>query len=275
MTYYQMTQYLRFPTVFVVLVVCICISWICTEAAVTEEMKDGRPGRENNLEKTLEIDKKHLLGQFDPASDRNFRRVKAPYTRRNHLYLLGDVYDAFIKMRKAAKADGISLVIISATRNFDDQKNIWQSKWTGERLVGGENLAETVPDPVERARIILKYSAMPGTSRHHWGTDIDINSVDKAHFESGKGLRTYQWLVRNAGRFGFVQPYTPKGKDRPYGYEEEPWHWSYNPIAKVFTRQYLKRISYDDITGFDGSETASRIEVIKHYVLGINPDCLK
>jgi LAS superfamily LD-carboxypeptidase LdcB len=54
-------------------------------------------------------------------------------------------------MHKAAKADGISLVIISATRNFDYQKKIWQSKWTGRRLVDKKNLAKTVPDPVERA----------------------------------------------------------------------------------------------------------------------------
>jgi hypothetical protein len=72
-----------------------------------------------------------------------------------------------------------------------------------------------------------------------------------------------------------MQPDTSKGKDRPHGYEEEPWHWSYNPIAKRFTRQYLQKISYEDITDFEGSETASQIDVIKHYVSGINPDCLK
>ena len=270
-----MRQYKRLSIIFTVFAVFSGISVMCNRIAASDEMKGDRPGRENSLAKTPEIDKKYLLGQFDPASEGNFVKVKTPYAHRDHLYLLRDVHEAFIKMHRAAKADGISLTIISATRNYDDQKRIWQSKWTGQRLVDKRNLAKTVPDPVKRARIILKYSAMPGTSRHHWGTDIDINSVNTAYFESGKGLKTYQWLARHAGRFGFVQPYTPKGKDRPHGYEEEPWHWTYNPMAKGYTRQYLKKISYEDINGFDGSETAPKIDVIKHYVLGINRACLK
>ena len=270
-----MTQYKRLSIIFTVLAVYTGISWICNQVAAADKMKGYRPGRENNPAKAPEIDKKYLLGQFDPVSEENFVKVKTPYAHRDHLYLRRDVYDAFRKMHKAAKTDGISLIIISATRTFDDQKTIWQSKWTGKRLVDDKNLAKTMPDPVERARLILKYSAMPGTSRHHWGTDIDINSVNKDYFESGKGLKTYQWLVRHAGRFGFVQPYTPKGKNRPHGYEEEPWHWSYTPMAKLYLRQYLKRISYEDINGFEGSETAPKINVMKHYVSGINRDCLK
>ena len=275
MTCFQMTHYKRFSIVITVFVVFMGNFWIFNPVAAPDEMKSTHPGRNNNHAKAPEIDKKYLLGHFDPASDGNFVKVRAPYAHRDHLYLLRDVYNAFIKMHKAAKADGISLVVISATRNFDYQKKIWQSKWTGRRRVDEKNLAKTVPDPVERARIILKYSAMPGSSRHHWGTDIDINSVNKAYFETGEGLKTYQWLVRHAGRFGFVQPYTPKGKDRPHGYEEEPWHWTYNPIAKIYTRQYRNKIRYDDINGFDGSEAAPQIDVIKHYVLGINPACLK
>lgn len=222
-----------------------------------------------------EIDKRYLLGQFNPTSVQGFVQAEAPYANRDGLYLLSDVYDAFTKMHRAAKADGISLVIVSATRNFDDQKRIWQGKWTGQRLVGQQNLAQTVPDPVERARTILKYSSMPGTSRHHWGTDIDINSVDTAYFESGSGLRIYAWLLAHAAEYGFIQTYTPKGPDRPHGYEEEPWHWSYNPIAKFYTLQYLEKVNYSDIAGFMGSDTAFSVGVIQHYVLGINQDCFK
>ncbi|MFM9004881.1 MAG: D-alanyl-D-alanine carboxypeptidase family protein [Flavobacteriales bacterium] len=40
----------------------------------------------------------------------------------------------------------------------------------------------------------MKFSSMPGTSRHHWGTDIDLNSVEPSYFLSGKGLLIYQWL---------------------------------------------------------------------------------
>ncbi len=50
---------------------------------------------------------------------------------------------------------------------------------------------------------------MPQASRHHWGTDVDINSVEPEYFESGQGLKEYTWLQENAWKFGFCQPYTP------------------------------------------------------------------
>jgi D-alanyl-D-alanine carboxypeptidase len=56
---------------------------------------------------------------------------------------------------------------------------------------------------------IMNYSAMPQASRHHWGTDVDINSVEPEYFESGQGLKEYTWLQENAWKFGFCQPYTP------------------------------------------------------------------
>jgi D-alanyl-D-alanine carboxypeptidase len=221
------------------------------------------------------IDKAHLLGHIDPATDANFCRVDVAYANREGLYLLDEVYGAFVRMHEAARKDGISLVIVSATRSFDAQKRIWEAKWTGARSVDGRNLAETVSDPIARARIILRYSSMPGTSRHHWGTDIDINSVEHAYFESPAGRKVYAWLAANAGDFGFCQTYSRKGNDRPRGYEEEPWHWSYCPIAKHYLKQYVQKVTYQDIRGFEGSETATRIDVITNYVLAINPKCLQ
>jgi len=243
-------------------------------SATTAAVPGHRSTQKNMAKGVPDIDKKILLGHFNPASTRGFVAAQTPYASRDDLYLLKDVLDAFIRMHQAAKVEGISLVIISATRNFDTQKRIWQDKWTGERLVDSRNLAQTVPDPVKRARIILTYSSMPGTSRHHWGTDIDINSVNRSYFESGTGLKVYTWLAAHAHKFGFIQTYTPKGTGRPQGYEEEPWHWSFNPIAKFYTSQYRKKVSYADLTDFKGAHTAAKIDVIKNYVFGINPDCL-
>lgn len=228
---------------------------------------------ETNIPAVPDIDKRLLLGQFEPSLTGGFIRVETPHADREGMYLLSDAFEAFKKMRRAARADGVSLVIVSATRNYEAQKRIWQGKWTGQRLVDGMNLAQAVPDPVQRARLILRYSSMPGTSRHHWGTDIDINSVNTAYFRSGKGVREYAWLAKHAGEYGFVQPYTAKGEARPHGYEEEPWHWSYHPIARAYMRQYVEKIRIDDITGFKGAETASILNVIEHYVLGINRAC--
>ncbi|MCS7078787.1 MAG: M15 family metallopeptidase [Chloracidobacterium sp.] len=209
------------------------------------------------------IDKSYLLGKFDPARDSRFVKLEDRYTAgaARCQYLRRETYAAFVKMAEDAKKDNIELIIVSATRNFDRQKDIWETKWK-ER--------QAITDPVERARDILRYSSMPGTSRHHWGTDIDLNSLEDDYFKSAVGLAVYQWLVTHAGKYGFCQPYTSKEKGRT-GYEEEKWHWSYTPLSVPLLQQYLKTITLDDITGFQGSETAVALDVIRGYVAGV--DC--
>ena len=115
---------------------------------------------------------------------------------------------------------------------------------------------------------------MPGTSRHHWGTDIDMNNFENEYFESGQGLKEYEWLVANGASFGFCQVYTEKDEKRPDGYQLEKWHWSYLPISKQLTNLAQEALKDQMINGFDGSETAVDIEVVRKYVLGINKECL-
>ena len=216
----------------------------------------------------------YLMGQFDPATHPDFVKVDDKYTDGDPYYLRKETYAAFQKMWDAAMADGIKLVIISATRNFDRQKMIWEAKWTGARKIeNGANAAEKYPDPVTRALKILEYSSMPGTSRHHWGTDIDLNDLDNYTFEAGPGKPVYEWLSKNAAQYGFCQPYSPKGADRPEGYNEEKWHWSYMPVAEPLTRFAEKNLKNEMISGFLGAETATKIGVVEKYVLGINPAC--
>jgi D-alanyl-D-alanine carboxypeptidase len=231
----------------------------------------NRESREMHSE-ALE-DKTYLLGKFDPVHKNNFVEIQSQYANRQGLFLRSEAYEAFLKMRTAALEDGVQLTIVSATRNFDSQKHIWERKWAGKTLVGGKNLAQSVSDPVERAKIILRFSSMPGTSRHHWGTDIDLNALDNDYFSKGKGKKIYTWLKENASDFGFCQTYTMKNPARPSGYEEEKWHWSYLPLAKTFLDQYTQKVKYSDLKGFLGWETAQALKVIENYVLGINPEC--
>lgn len=116
---------------------------------------------------------------------------------------------------------------------------------------------------------------MPGSSRHHWGTDIDLNDLNPAYFESGHGKKIHDWLSTHAHTYGFCQPYSPKNASRPYGYNEEQWHWSYVPIARQLTDLAKANLKNALIKGFAGAETAATIQVVEKYVLGINPDCLK
>lgn len=215
----------------------------------------------------------YIMGKFEPKNHPDFTEINPPYSDEKR-YLRKDVLTAFIKMYEAAKADGIPLKVESATRNFVNQKRIWEAKWTGKRLIeGGKDATKAWPNPVDRAKTILKWSSMPGTSRHHWGTDIDINQFENDYFESGEGLKVYNWLQANGAKFGFCQVYTKKNDARPNGYNEEKWHWTYTPVSKKLTMIAQQQMRDDMISGFAGSEVAGEVGMIKNFILGINREC--
>ena len=247
------------------------------QPAATQDQKEADSlAAEIEARRQLKRSENHtfITGQFDPADRAEFVLMDAKYGDKDSMYLQQETYDAYVNLYEAAKADGISLVIRSATRNFDRQKTIWENKWTGRQLLdGGINAAEAYPDPQERALKILEWSSMPGTSRHHWGTDFDINAFENAYFEEGVGKKVYDWMTAHAAEYGFCQPYTEKGPDRPWGYNEEKWHWSYQPLAAKYVSEANASLNNEDITGFLGSETAVDIMVKEKYILGINPAC--
>lgn len=219
------------------------------------------------------IEKRYLLGKHN-KEDQSLFSILPPQLSTRSIKVLKEVNSAFTRMAKEAAREGISLKVVSGYRPFDHQKRIWEGKYNGNRPVDGKNLAQVMPDPGERALKILEYSSMPGTSRHHWGTDIDINDLENSYFSSGKGLKEYNWLLKNAPDYGFCQVYTAKNGIRT-GYEEEKWHWSYMPIAKYYLNAYIDNIQYADIMGFAGSQSAAKIEVIRNYVFGIDSECYK
>ncbi len=220
----------------------------------------------------------YLMGKFDPAQHPDFVAVDKKYADVEGYFLRKETYESFIKMHDAALADGVTLTIISATRNFLRQKSIWEAKWSGERKIeNGTNAAKKYPDPKTRALKILEYSSMPGSSRHHWGTDIDLNDLDNFTFEQGAGKKVYDWMVKHAAEYGFCQPYSKKSSDeggRTTGYNEEKWHWSYMPIAQKLTDLAARSLTDDMIGGFKGAETAVEIGIVEKYVLGVNQECL-
>lgn len=226
------------------------------------------------LENANKIELNYLMGHFDPTTHSEFVEIPENYADRSGLFLRKEALAAFQQMYDAAKSEGIKLQIKSATRNFDYQKGIWENKWNGATILSdGTNVAKDISSPREKALKILLYSSMPGTSRHHWGTDIDLNAFNNAWFEKGEGLLIYRWLTENAFIYGFCQPYTAIGPDRPNGYQEEKWHWSYMPLSRTFTRAAELKLMDNLISGFGGSETAVEINVVKNYVLGINKTC--
>jgi hypothetical protein len=238
------------------------------DCLILKKLENNRLNQKNVLGLTTKIlpDSllvKHLIGKFDYTKDTCFIEV-APEHCSKPMYLQKETYTKFKEMYNAAKKVGIYLSIISGTRNFSEQKAIWDRKW---------NINIKTMDSIKAAKTILLYSSMPTTSRHHWGTDIDINSLVNSYFSSGKGLKEYNWLLNNASKYGFCQVYTDKQSTGRKGYEMEKWHWSYIPISSQYLKKYTELIKYKDIKGFQGSNLASKLNSIEDYVKGIDKSC--
>lgn len=148
----------------------------------------------------------------------------------------------YLAMRAAAAAEGIDLVAFSGFRDFDRQLGIWNGKFRGERAMqdrSGRPLDALALSAAERVTAILWWSALPGASRHHWGTDFDVMDasalppgyklqVVPAEYQPGGPFeRLTTWLDGHMHAFGFFRPYTT---DRG-GVAPEPWHLSYAPVA--------------------------------------------
>ncbi|HPG73092.1 MAG TPA: M15 family metallopeptidase [Bacteroidales bacterium] len=194
-------------------------------------------------------------------SDTLFRLLPAGCVQYGNQYMHKEAAEAFTAMYNDALSEGIRLTVISAYRSYDVQKWLWEGAWQKHRHL--------YSDDVALATHILKYLSMPGTSRHHWGTEVDICSTALAWWESPQGKRVYEWLSNNASRYGFYQPYGPLGESRKSGYQQEKWHWSYGRVATDILNQYVDSVSYANFSGFKGSKTAKSLAVIENYVLSV------
>jgi LAS superfamily LD-carboxypeptidase LdcB len=154
----------------------------------------------------------------------------------------------FLALRAAAAREGLDLVAASSFRDFAAQLRIWNEKWLGARVLldrAGRPLNAAVLAPKRRVDAILIWSAAPGTSRHHWGTDLDVwdraavpadyrlQLVPEEYAAGGPFGRLSAWLDRHMGRHGFYRPYV---RDRG-GVQPEPWHLSHAPTAAEASRR--------------------------------------
>ncbi len=163
---------------------------------------------------------------------------------------------SFLGMREAAARAGLDLVPASSFRDFDRQLTIWNRKWRGERPLydrDGRELDAAALSDEERVGAILNWSAVPGGSRHHWGSEIDVidasatpagyrvQLVPEEYAAGGPFARLDAWLTRYMGDYGFYRPYA---HDRG-GAGFEPWHLSYYPVAseaiELLTLPVLRR----------------------------------
>jgi LAS superfamily LD-carboxypeptidase LdcB len=149
----------------------------------------------------------------------------------------------FLSLRRAALAEGLDPVPISSFRDFSRQLAIWNGKFSGEKPMSdaaGRPIDVRELAPGARIEAILLWSALPGASRHHWGTDLDLIDARSAPPEyrptltpeefapGGPYAKLAEWLEDNAGRFGFFRPF----RGVLSGVQPEPWHFSFAPVAE-------------------------------------------
>jgi LAS superfamily LD-carboxypeptidase LdcB len=200
----------------------------------------------------------------------------------NGFRLLPEVCEAFKRMQAVAAQDGVDIQIVSSHRNFERQLQIWQNKWSGKAtlLDANENkLDATTLSDIQKIQAILTWSALPGASRHHWGTDLDVydkKSVEQhqhdfqlvcSEYDNGPCTQLNNWLNQHATQFGFSRPYAEyKG-----GIAREPWHLSFESSAdKMLSlmdeQVLLANLIKSDILGLH-SIIANMPDIYQRFVL--------
>jgi len=179
-----------------------------------------------------------------------------------------EAHDAYIAMKKAAYLAGIDIKMVSSYRSFQRQEAIFERKF----------LSYTEDDemePLDAIDKIIEYSTIPGTSRHHWGTDIDIvdgyrkvegDVLVPEKFGSGGPYEDFKkWMDENSKTYDFHLVYTDNPKRR--GFKYEPWHYSYAPLSKpmleVFRSKNIVQILQRE--EFIGAEYFT-IGFLKNYI---------
>ena len=111
---------------------------------VNDNIKDSevQEKKEKVILPKYDFDQSFIMGYFQPDSHPDFVKIDPGYTNKTNIYLQKDTYESFLEMHQSAMEAGIELKILSATRNFEAQKSIWEAKWTGRRKIeGGEDLS--------------------------------------------------------------------------------------------------------------------------------------
>ena len=161
-----------------------------------------------------------------------------------------EAWKALMKFFTAARDAGFDPHLVSSFRSFEQQKAIWQRKYRGERALlndRGEPLNFESMNEEEIILAIMRWSAVPGASRHHWGTDFDVVdfSGGKVEFEltpgefegSGPFANFGAWIENQMMKglsHGFYRPY----REDLGGVGKEPWHLSFSPIALDLEQEY-------------------------------------
>jgi LAS superfamily LD-carboxypeptidase LdcB len=172
--------------------------------------------------------------------------------------------DPLLFLAERAASAGFILKVASSYRSFERQLLIWNSKARGLRAVlsdAGEVIDINSLSARDKVFAILRWSALPGASRHHWGTDVDVYGAVHLDPEyqlqltvaetqgNGPFAEFHRWLSDELaqGNSDFFRPYA---QDHG-GIAPEPWHLSYAPLATVFSRQLTQDLLREQLEQTD------------------------
>ncbi|WP_405251719.1 M15 family metallopeptidase [Dokdonia sp. Asnod3-C12] len=145
---------------------------------------------------------------------------------------------AYEEMKSAALLEGIKFQVVSSYRDYNHQNRIWERKY--------KRFRESGLNPTAAIEKIIEYSTIPGTSRHHWGTDIDIVDgtpkvsggllVPSKFHGNGPFCKFKEWMDNNANTYGFYLVYTDDQNRKGFNYE--PWHYSFKSLSLDYLNKY-------------------------------------
>jgi D-alanyl-D-alanine carboxypeptidase len=134
------------------------------------------------------------------------------------LKLHREAAEALLAMQRAAAADGVDLVVLSAFRSIELQKQLFF-----------DVKSERAQSARQRARV----SAPPGFSEHSTGYAVDLgDGRAPATNLSPEFAATpaFRWLQAHAARHHFVLSFP---ENNPQGVSYEPWHWRFEGTAEA------------------------------------------
>ncbi|MGP1520674.1 MAG: M15 family metallopeptidase [Treponema sp.] len=168
------------------------------------------------------VDKEHLLSNtFVPYKLIELKSNSQYLVNKKGLLLTPLAENSLSIMAKAAKLDGVTLLVSSAYRSYEYQNNLFD-RYARQY---GEKEAD-------------RFSARPNASQHRLGTVIDFGSIDDAYAETKPG----KWLAMHAEDYGWSLSY-PKGYENITGYKWECWHYRYLGIkACKLQKKYFGNI---------------------------------
>ncbi len=200
-----------------------------------------------------------------------------------------EVVAPFLRLKERARDAGFDLRILSGFRSFERQLAIWNDKVAGERPVldsEGRPIDIWSLDERDLVFAILRWSALPGTSRHHWGTDLDV--YDERARPEGYNVELLPEEVAAGGMFGPLHAwlderiaagqsaafYRPYDEDRG-GVAPERWHLSYAPVAAFWARRLtadtLHRALRDTNLALKETVFLHLEEIVERFVRNTNP----